>query len=112
MDELLEVVSRLEKVRKLRGEDTKETMKQRKTKARSEPMVLVAFGNHTLKELMAKKDTMDGEERLMTVIDEKHWPPVYRRVSICSIEDVELFQEYLAWVAEMLGFTGEVKEEL
>ncbi len=94
-----------------RRELTKETMKQRKAKDRSEPMVLVAFGNHTLKDLMAKKDTEDGEERLMTAIDQHHWPPVYRRVSICSIEDVELFQEYLAWVAEMLGFIGEDTEE-
>lgn len=94
-----------------RRELTKETMKQRKAKARSEPMVLIAFGNHPLKELMAKKDTMEGEERLMTAIDQHHWPPVYRRVSICTIEDVEIFQEYLAWVAEMLGFSGEEATE-
>lgn len=91
----------------LRVESTKETMKQRKAKARSEPLVLIAFGNHPLKDLMAKKDTDEGEERLMTVIDQHHWPPVYRKVSICSIEDVEIFQEYLAWVAEMLGFAVE-----
>ena len=90
---------------------TKETMKQRKAKERSEPLVLIAFGNHTLKSLMEKKDTMEGEERLMAAIDQHHWPPVYRRVSICSIEDVELFQEYLAWVAEMLGFSGQETNE-
>ncbi len=94
-----------------RRELTKETMKQRKAKAKSEPMVPIAFGNHPLKDLMAKKDTMDGEERLMSAIDQHHWPPVYRRVSICSIEDVELFQEYLAWVAEMLGFSGQDSNE-
>ena len=94
-----------------RVESTKETMKQRKAKARSEPLVLIAFGSHALKDLMAKKDTAEGEERLMTAFDEKHWPPVYRKVSICTIEDVELFQEYLAWVAEMPGFTGEEATE-
>ena len=53
---------------------------------------------------MAERHTDKGELDLLGAVDIHHWPPVYRRVSICSVEDVKLFQEYLVWVGEMLGY--------
>lgn len=88
----------------LKRKVVKETAKQRREKERAEPKVLVGFGKHSLKDLMAEKDTDKGEWDLMGAADVHHWPPVYRRVSICSVEDVKLFQEYLVWVGEMLGY--------
>ena len=89
----------------------KETAKQRKEKEREEPTVLVAFGKHSLKELMDNRHTDKGEYDLMGAADVHHWPPVYRRVSACSVDDVKLFQEYIVWVGEMLGFINPEPEE-
>lgn len=57
----------------------------------AEPTVLVGFGKHDLADLMGE----DYEERL-TEAFQKQWPPRYRRLSACTKEDVELFQELTA----------------
>jgi hypothetical protein len=75
----------------------------------NEPMILVGFGKHDLVDLWANKDTSEGEQILMEAIPVKHWPPRYRRVSICTPEEVRVFQEYLRW---MLGYMAQTEEEV
>lgn len=79
----------------------KQTAKQRKALERSEPKVLVGFGVHSLKSLMADRDSYDGEERLLYAVDKFHWPPRYRRAGLCTIEEIQTFRVYLKWLEEM-----------
>ena len=66
-------------------------------------MVLVGFGKHDLKDLWAKKDTKEGLQRLIEAITIKHWPPRYRRLEICTEEEVKVFKEYLHWIVNELN---------
>jgi hypothetical protein len=77
----------------------------------SEPMILVGFGKHDLKDLWDKKDTPEGEQMLMEAIPVKHWPPRYRRISICTQEEVNTFQEYLRWVLNTMTPKEEDSED-
>jgi len=72
-----------------------------------EPLILVGFGKHDLANLWAKKDTPEGEKMLLEAISVKHWPPRYRRVSICTPEEVRVFQEYLRWMLSLISQTEE-----
>lgn len=74
----------------------------KKTKIDREPHVLVGFGKHDLRDLMDDLGTPEGDQRLLYAIDRYHWPPRYRRFSICTEEDVATFEEYLDWIKEKL----------
>lgn len=65
------------------------------------PMVLVGFGKHDLADLMG----VDMEERI-TEAFMKQWPPRYRRASICSPEDIELFKEFTAFITKAAAQRG------
>lgn len=62
-----------------------------------EPMVLVGIGRHDLPDLMKKIGTPE-EYMLVEGLSRLGWPPRYRRLSICTQEEVEVFQQYLRWV--------------
>lgn len=53
-----------------------------------EPMIVVGFGKYDLADLLG----IDYQERL-TEAFQKQWPPVYRRVSSCTQEQIDLFKE-------------------
>jgi len=63
-----------------------------------EPLIVVGFGKYDLKDLMGQKDTEEGQDRLINGISLYGWPPRYRRASICTPEEITVFQEYLKWV--------------
>ena len=62
-------------------------------------MVLVAFGKHKLKDMMAWIDTPQ-EEDLLTAF--KRWPPVYRELRACEAEDVQTACDYLAYLNDVI----------
>lgn len=74
-----------------------------------EPLVLVGFGKYDLIDLWAKKDTEEGAQILKEAIPTKHYPPRYRRLSICTQEEVKVFQEYLKWILSSMSPTREEK---
>ncbi len=59
-----------------------------------EPNVLVGFGSHDLVDFVGCVD-------LVNEAFVKRWPPRYRRQSICTPEEVELFREFTTWLAEI-----------
>ena len=69
---------------------------------KSEPHVLVGFGKHSLLALMSERNTAEGWERLSGVMDVHHWPPRWRRASICSEEEVACFQGFVNLVQKQL----------
>ena len=73
----------------------------------AEPLILVGFGKHDLSDLWANKVTPEGEQLLYEAIPIKHWPPRYRRISICTPEEVRVFQEYLRWMLSLMAQTEE-----
>lgn len=60
-----------------------------------EPMVVVGFGQADLADLMGE----DKEERLTEAFT-KQWPPRYRRASICTEEEIELFKELTTLITQ------------
>ena len=82
----------------------KMTAKQRKEKERAEPLVLVGFGKFDLKDMWEKYYDTD-EEHLLYEAPAKY-PSRYRRVSICSLDEVIVFQKFTQWLAEQMGFTA------
>jgi len=77
----------------------------------SEPMILVGFGKHDLKDLWANRNTLEGEALLYEAITVKHWPPRYRRLAICNTEEVTVFQEYLRWMLNSMSQSEENSED-
>jgi hypothetical protein len=68
-----------------------------------EPNVLVGIGKHSLRKLLDEAyETPEGEQTLMDSLGKHHWPPRYRRVSICTEEEVGTFEEYLEWIQERI----------
>jgi len=76
----------------------------------SEPLVLVGFGKHDLKDLWANKKTTEGAQLLIEAITIRQWPPRYRRLSICTKEEVDLFQEYIRWILNTMAPTEEKED--
>ena len=77
----------------------KETAKERRTKEAAEAKVLVGFGKHDLKDLVADED---GEDTLIYALTKYHWPPRYRRESVCSEEEIDAFKAYMIWIQRKL----------
>lgn len=73
-----------------------------KDKRREEPVVLVGFGKHDLKDLIKFIDT-DDEEKLVAEPFEKGWPPRFRRVSLCTKEDVEVFRIFTTFMTNVIA---------
>ncbi len=61
---------------------------------REEPLVLVGFGKHDLVDFI-------GSVELVNQAFVDCWPPHYRRQSICTPEELELFREFTAWLTEL-----------
>ena len=66
---------------------------------RSEGLILVGFGKHTLTDMLEWMDT-EKEEDLATAF--KKWPPVYRRESICSQAEIQAALQYLAFLQDVI----------
>lgn len=78
--------------------DTKyvrQTARERKDALKSPP-VLVGFGKYELADLMG----VDKLERISEAFV-KQWPPWYRPARMCTKEDIELFQEFTAFITEV-----------
>lgn len=73
-----------------------------KDKRKEDPVVLVGFGKHDLKDLIKFIDT-DEEERLVAEPFAKGWPPRYRRVSICTKEDIEAFRTFTTFMTNVIA---------
>ena len=58
-----------------------------------EPLVLMGFGKHDLASFI-------GYPELVNEAFVKCWPPRYRRQSICTPEEVELFKEFTTWLTQ------------
>lgn len=58
-----------------------------------EPLVLMGFGQHDLAEFVGYPERVN--EAFV-----KQWPPRYRRQSICTEEEVALFQEFTTWLTQ------------
>lgn len=69
---------------------------KRTKKAAPEPMVVVGFGKSELADLMG----VDVEERLIEAF-QKQWPPVYRRASACTEDEIQMFSELTTFIARM-----------
>ena len=78
----------------------KETAKQRRAREAAEAKVLVGFGEHDLKDLMADEG---NEDLLIYALTKHHWPPRYRRESICSQEEIQSFKDYMIWIQRKLN---------
>lgn len=59
-----------------------------------EPMVVVGFGKAELADLMG----VDMKERLIEAF-QKQWPPVYRRASACTEDEIQMFSELTNYIA-------------
>jgi hypothetical protein len=81
----------------------KESSKDRRERAAAEAKVLVGFGKHDLKDLVADED---GEETLIYALTKHHWPPRYRRESICSEDEIDAFKAYMIWLQRKLKLTN------
>ena len=65
----------------------------------NEPLILVGIGKHNLKDLLEKAaNSLEGQRILLEAFDKKGWPPRYRRLSICTEEEIETFRIYTNWV--------------
>jgi hypothetical protein len=84
----------------------KKTAKQKKLEEAAEAKVLIGFGKHDLKDLVADED---GEDTLIYAITKHHWPPRYRRESICSEEEIDAFKAYMIWIQRKLKLTNRRK---
>lgn len=73
----------------------KMTAKQRKMKARNDPMVVVGFGKNDLKDLLKLRGT-DREEELINAPVTS--PGRWRRASICTKEEIEAFKDFAIWI--------------
>jgi len=56
-----------------------------------EPTVLTGFGKYELVDFIGSPDFVN--EAFI-----KGWPPHYRRQSICTPEELELFREFTSWL--------------
>lgn len=79
----------------------KETNKERRAKM-NQPMVLVGFGSRDLVDLVKFLGT-DDEERAVTEPFEKGWPPRFKRVGICSEEEVEAFRTFTNFMTNVIA---------
>lgn len=59
-----------------------------------EPLVLVGFGKYELVDFIGSPD-------LVSEAFTKKWPPHYRRRSICTPEEIELFREFTTWLTKL-----------
>lgn len=87
-------------------EYVKSTAKQKKLAERSEPKILVAFGKTSLEDLLKLRDTHQESDVIYAPIKS---PAVWRRISICTIEEIKNFQEYTNWAAAKFGINKEKK---
>jgi hypothetical protein len=69
---------------------------KRAEKAMPEPMVVVGFGKHELADLMGE----DMEERILEAF-QKQWPPIYRRASACTEDEIKMFSELTNFIARV-----------
>jgi len=83
---------------------SRSTARERKFLKRNEPLVLVGFGKYSLVDLMKFSET-DPEG----VIEApgRGGIPRWRRVSVCTEEEISIFREYASWMAEVF----QVKQE-
>jgi hypothetical protein len=63
-----------------------------------EPLVVVGFGKADLADLLGE----DHIERL-TEAFQKQWPPRYRRASLCTADEIELFKELTAILSKAVA---------
>ncbi len=70
----------------------------------AEAMVLVGFGKHDLVDLVnnASGGDQDALDKLVHAVGKYHWPPRYRRESICTEEEIEAFVDYTTWIQAQL----------
>ena len=73
-----------------------------------EPLVLVGFGRYDLMNLMSDTGAPEGEQLLLDAISRFHYPPRYRRLSICTKEEVTSFQDYLRWILTKMSNKEEI----
>ena len=75
---------------------------RQKFDSKSEPHVLVGFGKHSLLALMSERHTEEGWKRLAGAMDVNHWPPRWRRASLCNEEEIACFQAFVNLVQKQL----------
>lgn len=75
----------------------------------SENYVLVGFGKYILIDMLDWRGT-DKEEDLLKAIEK--WPPVYRRQTICSEEELLAHLEYANWLNTLIKEFSEEKENV
>ena len=69
-----------------------------------ESLILVGIGKYDLKELLEKAaDSLEGQKILLEAFDRFHWPPRYRRASVCTEEEITSVLTYVNWVSSHLG---------
>ena len=59
-----------------------------------EIMVLVGFGKIDLSDVLKMSET-----EVMDMLNNKQWPPRYRRISICTDEEVDNYSQFAKWAA-------------
>ena len=67
--------------------------------------VLVGFGKHDLCDLLDKVGTPQEREVLDGMFN-KQWPPRYRRISICTPEEIEDYRVFGQWLIEVQKCLG------
>lgn len=85
-------------------EEIEEKVEEEVPEERPEALVLVGFGKHDLVTLMDAAEDGDKEalDKLVHAVGKYHWPPRYRRESICTMKEIEAFVDYTTWVQAQL----------
>lgn len=66
---------------------------------KQEPMVLVGFGKHELKDLLKLRGTPEEDTLLLAPVN---WPARYKRESICDPDEIQDFLVFGTWMHERM----------
>ena len=76
-------------------------------KKNEEPLVFLGFGNKQPLTELIKLIGTPQEGFLLNLPFKTDQPPSYRRVALCSPEEISAYQTYAGWLQELLD-TGQV----
>jgi hypothetical protein len=66
---------------------------------------LVGFGKKDLPEIM---ELIGTEKEIEAITAPLHAPPRWRRVSICTQDEIETFKKYTTWVSTKVNKDGKI----